>query len=129
MKKISTILCLGFFAFLVSLGTYVAAAEEAPALPPLPEEGTPADYFAFINTVMSLSLDAQTQEEFMEKTRQRMKLLAAATDKIMEHPDATDVQYAQAFQLKLRVLMFLTDDPEALEAEMEKIREQIQNIE
>lgn len=75
---------------------------------PVPENGTPAEYLAFIGKLMLVERPKdQTQEEMIDHYTKLCKAQIAAADKVIEHKDATVEQILRCVAVKIRSLQIL----------------------
>ena len=72
---------------------------------PVPENGTPAEYLAFIGKLMLIERPHnQSREEMIAHFTKLCSAQVAAADKIIEHKDATDEQIQRAVAVKINSL-------------------------
>ena len=75
---------------------------------PVPENGTPAEYLAFIGKLMLIERPHdQSREEMIAHYTKLCKAQVAAADKVIEHKDATAEQIQRAVAVKIKSLQIL----------------------
>ena len=75
---------------------------------PVPENGTPAEYLAFIGKLMLIERPHdQSREEMIAHYTKLCNAQVAAADKVIEHKDATPEQIQRAVAVKIKSLQIL----------------------
>ena len=75
---------------------------------PVPENGTPAEYLAFIGKLMLIERPHdQSREEMIAHYTKLCNAQVAAADKVIEHKDATAEQIQRAVAVKIKSLQIL----------------------
>ena len=75
---------------------------------PVPENGTPAEYLAFIGKLMLVERPHdQSREEMIAHYTKLCSAQVAAADKVIEHKDATAEQIQRAVAVKIKSLQIL----------------------